>query len=117
MRSILCCTISFFYLISTFLSAQEPRDELDPLMGSYILGNSAEIIMQAAPTSGDQGWRIFDYHRDPAEITQEFSEVNSDSLLEIAGGKAMDITCGDLNGDMYDNIIAAWECANHSIAL
>jgi hypothetical protein len=29
----------------------------------------------------------------------------------------MDITSGDLNGDMYDNIIAAWECANHSIAI
>jgi hypothetical protein len=86
-------------------------------MGSYILGNSAEIFMQAAPTSGDQDWRIFDYHKDPVEITQEFSEVNADSLTEIAGDKSMDITCGDLNGDMYENIIAAWECTNHSIAI
>jgi hypothetical protein len=110
-------TIFLYYLISTFLCAQEPGDELDPLMGSYILGNSAEIIMQAAPTSGGQGWRTFDYKNDPAAITEKFNLVNSDSLLEIAGGKAMDITSGDLNGDMYDNIISAWECANHSIAI
>jgi hypothetical protein len=117
MRSILFYTILFYYLIITHLSAQEPGDELDPFMGSYILGNSAEIIMQCAPTSGDQGWGIFDYNNDPAAITHEFGTQNSDSLLEIAGGKAMDITTGDLNGDMYDNIIAAWECANHSIAI
>ena len=97
--------------------AQEPGDELDPLMGSYILGNSAEMIMQCAPTSGEHGWKIFDYQKDPAAIAQAFSEANTDTLLSIAGNKAMDITCGDLNGDRYDDIITAWECANHSIAL
>jgi hypothetical protein len=117
MRSFLFMVFLLSLTLSSNLTAQEPGDELDPLMGSYILGNSAEIIMQATPTSGNHGWRIFDYHKDPAEITQEFKEVNTDSLAEIAGGKAMDITSGDLNGDMYDNIIAAWECANHSIAI
>ena len=117
MRTFLYMVFSLLLSIPLNLIAQEPGDELDPLLGSYILGNSAEIIMQAAPTSGDHGWRIFDYQSDPAKITRKFKDVNTDTLLEIAGGKAMDITSGDLNGDMYDNIIAAWECANHSIAI
>jgi hypothetical protein len=117
MRSFRYMVFLLTLTVSSNLTAQEPGDELDPLMGSYILGNSAEIIMQCAPTSGDQGWRIFDYSRYPAEIKQKFKEVNTDSLLEISGGEAMDITSGDLNGDMYNNIIAAWECANHSIAI
>jgi hypothetical protein len=117
MRSFLYVVFMLSLTLCQSLTAQEPGDELDPLMGSYILGNSAEIILQYAPTSGDHGWKIFDYQKDPAEITEKFSEVNTDTLFTIAGSKAMDITSGDLNGDMYDDIIAAWECANHSIAL
>ena len=117
MRSILFMLLIVSLILCSYMLAQEPGDEIDPLMGSYILGNSAEIIMQCAPTSGDLGWGIFDYSRDPAAITHEFGIGNTDSLAEIAGGKSMDITSGDLNGDMYDDIIAAWECANHSIAI
>ena len=109
--------ITFCMLLWLNVNAQEPGDELDPLMGSYILGNSAEIILQCAPTSGEHGWKIYDYQKDPAAIVQKFSDVNTDTTYSIAGNKAMDITSGDLNGDRYDDIIAAWECANHSIAL
>lgn len=109
--------VTFCMLLSLNVNAQEPGDELDPLMGSYTLGNSAEIILQCAPTSGEHGWKIYDYQKDPAAIVQKFSDVNTDTTYSIAGNKAMDITSGDLNGDRYDDIIAAWECANHSIAL
>ena len=81
MQSFLSIVFLLALTLCQSLTAQEPGDELDPLMGSYILGNSAEMIMQCAPTSGDQGWRIFDYQKDPAAITGAFSDINTDPLL------------------------------------
>lgn len=117
MRALKCmallCSLYFF----SNPRAQEPGDELDPLMGSYILGNSAELTIHYAPTSGDLGRGILDYASDPAAIAEVFSRPITDSLANIAGNKCVDVAIGDLNGDRYDEIIAAWECPNHSIAL
>ena len=116
MRSYVTYLFFIFLLSQTNLLAQQPGDELDPFMGNYILGNSAELVIQHAPTSGTHSRRVYDFKNNVTSIIGEFNESYVDTF-QIAGNKSMDVATGDLDGDTYDDIISAWECGNSSIAI
>lgn len=90
------------------------NDTVDPFLGNYILGNSAELVFQFAPDSGAQSRWIYDFNSDSLKLKYKQNYAEN---YEAAGKKETAVITGDFNADDKEDIVSAWECANHSIAL
>jgi hypothetical protein len=114
----LFCLVLVFY---QNIHAQSYEDEIDPFLGNYILGNSAELMMLSVNTAWPNGenlcWQtMYDYDYSTKSLNHITGYNYSDSL-GIYGTKKMDIASGDFNGDHYDDVVAVWEGNNHSILM
>lgn len=92
MRFILSFTILFIFLTITLYS-QTMYEELDPFMGDYVLGNSAEIL-----TAQERILNISDFASNAISPDPVYNDVDSHS-------KIRDLASGDFNGDLRE------ECA------
>jgi hypothetical protein len=107
----LACLFGF----SNLMRAQSSSDPLDLLKGHYTMGSSAELVLQYAPTSGIQVHQLYDF---PSDLNPSVTcQQSTNDTLKIARNRNMDVATGDINGDNNDDIISAWQIANHSIAL
>ncbi|MGH7597759.1 MAG: hypothetical protein ACREOI_15525, partial [bacterium] len=97
----------------------------DPLLGNYVLGNSAEFVMlwSENQNSADQQsfQKIYDFVNlnNPAmpDNLQPATRQNQAGAAGIAGNRGMDAISGDFNGDSADDLIAVWEGLNRTIAM
>jgi len=107
------------------LLAQSVNTERDPLLGNYVLGNSAEIVMlwsENQNSSDQQSFqKIYDFVNlnNPAlmDKLQPATRQRETGATGIAGNRRMDVITGDFNGDSADDVIAVWEGANRAITM
>lgn len=117
MRNLILLLYCFSTIFLHNIYAQSYEDEIDPFLGNYILGNSAELIMLWTHSTGDTcNQQILDYNGSTQSLTAQAQQTYADSS-GIYGTKKMDVATGDLNGDHYDDVVAVWEGNNHSILM
>ncbi len=117
------CLLAAGLLLASPLFAQSA--DKDPLLGNYVLGNAAEIVMlwSENQNSADQQsfQKIYDFVNlnNPAVMDrlQPATRQRETGATGIAGNREMDVITGDFNGDSADDLIAVWEGANRSITM
>lgn len=106
------------------LTAQETASEPDPFAGNYILGNSAELFLLWGTNENDDSsayQRLYDVDgfgdgTIPNSIVPK-SRRRESGNFGAAGNRGMDVATGDLNGDDFDDVVAAWEGPNGTVKL
>lgn len=107
--------IPVFVIIPLYFIFPKTNANHDPFTGNYILGNSAELIYQYNTIDDSLFRLVYDYDTTKG-FNASYYEKNV-NLYKCSGNKAMSVVAGDINGDNIDEIISAWECENHSIAI
>ena len=103
-------------LCTQFLHAQ-PAHGQDPLLGGYVIGNSAEIAFIYAPPSGTTVTRrLWDVDTTTGGLIAGGSFSYPDST-GVGAGRYMDIATGDFNADGKDEVVVAWAGPNNSLYL
>ncbi len=120
MKNLIKATICGLLLLQPLYSQTEP----DPFQGKYNLGSSSEIALfwhYDQFSDSTVKFQVVDYYGNSG---QYFLDSSSKGYYTGNLGTGynngfsdfyFDAITGDLNGDGYDNVIAAWESSNNSI--
>jgi hypothetical protein len=90
------------------------KDTIDPFLGNHVFKNSAELLFQVSTPSGKQSRSIYDFSNNT--MIRKIRH-NYEDEYKIPNNGNTDVITGDFDGDYADEIISAWECSNHSIAI
>jgi len=118
-----CYALTAGLLLAGSLYAQSA--DQDPLLGNYVLGNSAEFVVLWSENQNSSDQQSF-------QKIYDFVNLNNPSLLDrlqpatrqsetgvagITGNRKMDAITGDFNDDSADDLIAIWEGPNRTITM